>query len=134
MGVLLAVIAWLGDTGSAAGVSWQNVVFVAAAVVVGLSLIFLSIIPGALLAVRHPWADAYLHLSGPPFAHPRLFGLTLVWAGLLLTGAMGATILLSASAWSWAGTLAILLAIFVVAVVPPAAVLLLDRGREPPDG
>lgn len=138
MGVLILVIASGIDTGSAIGVAWSNVAFVAVAVVLGLSLIFLCLIPGALVALRHPWGDVYLRVSGPPFAHPRLFGLTLVWTGLLMSGVMGAYIFLSASAWSdvvvFSRTIAILLAIGIVAVVPLAAVLLLDRGREPPDG
>jgi len=138
MSILVLVIASLIDMGSAAGSSWRDRAFVAVAAMVGLSCILLGIIPGALIVLRHPWAEVYLRLSGPPFAHPRLFGLTLVWAGLLLSGVLGAFIVLSASAWSDAAvftrTVAIFLAIAVVGSVPLAAVLLLDRGREPTDG
>jgi hypothetical protein len=43
-------------------------------------------IPGGLMALRHPWAAAGLQTQGPSDVHERLFGLTLVWAGVLIPG------------------------------------------------
>jgi hypothetical protein len=122
------------DTGSAAGLAWRHRASVVEVVMLGLACIGLFLIPGALMALRRPWGDVYLRVIGRPYVHPRLFGLTLAWAGLILASMAGAPFFLNPSAWSWAGGLAILLAMCAVSVVPFAAVLRFDRRREPPDG
>jgi hypothetical protein len=60
---------------------WEKLGFVLAA----LGLFALIAIPGALLALGHPWAADILHSQEPRFKHTRLLGLTQLWAGTLFS-------------------------------------------------
>jgi hypothetical protein len=51
-------------------------------------------LPGALVALGHPVAAVMLRTQERRFKHPRLFGLTQVWASLLVSGWLGAMVLL----------------------------------------
>jgi hypothetical protein len=137
MVMLVLVVWWCIDTVSAAGsASWANEAFYAMSVGFGLMSILLFIIPGALLVLRHPWADVYLYLGGP---YARLRGLYFLWTGLLGTGLAGAAIVLTASSWEHASTVAFLLVtvtaetIFIT-MVTLAPAIRFNRGREPTGG
>lgn len=77
IGVLIIVSAW----------SWRSV----GGVFVMLSLFVAIATPGALLAMDSPWGAFFrlLVMEVWRYSHPRLYGLTIVWTGLVLSGGMG---------------------------------------------
>jgi hypothetical protein len=105
-----------------------------------LSLFVLSAVIGALLALRHPWGACFRVLVERHYAHPRLVGLAVVWAGLVTSSLMGAILYLArppfpsaldaADGWKWllAGGVAAL-ALFLIALAPLLALALFDRRR-----
>lgn len=118
--------------------AWSTVGFL----LILLSAATLLTFPGALLALRHPsGAFPFPRLDVERrFTHPRLVGLTLVWAGLVVSGLVGAILYLlrapfsnvleAADGWRWllAGGLAVL-AVFLVGVAPLLALFQFDRRR-----
>lgn len=84
------------------------------------------IIPGALLVARHPWGDGVRLLAERHYAHPRLYGLVAVWAGLVLSVSMGA-LMFAPDPVSAPGY--VTLAELLVALTPVFAFLLFDRRR-----
>ncbi len=102
--------------------SWTKVGFLLEA----LSGLALLTIPGALLALRHPWgAVRHLHVEQRRFAHPRLVGLAEVWAGLVIS-ALGA---IPFVADIYPLLLYWLLPVGLVALAPLLALYLFDRRR-----
>ncbi len=110
---------------------------------VGFFLLILSLsayiaVPGALVAIGHPWGDFFLKLWERRFAHPRRVGLAFVWLGLIVSGGGASLFLLQARLshfffetmiW-WQGVLAYfsaLLAAGLVAIAPLFALDLFDR-------
>jgi hypothetical protein len=86
--------------------------------------VFLGV-PGALVALRHPWA-AGLWRQEQRFNHPQVFGLTLAWAGILLSGWLSATVLLVPPVpFMYVADVVVLLAAFG----PAYAILVFDRRR-----
>ncbi len=121
-GILLVAIS------SAVGIwLWATVGFF----LIALSVLFFAVIPGALVALRHPWGDIFRQTLEKRYAHPRLAGLAEVWFGLVIMGALGATALallvpLPFSLGEY-GLLAI--AVVLVALAPMLAIILFDRHR-----
>lgn len=101
---------------------WSKVGFL----LVALSMFIFFTIPGALLAVRLPWGVIWrLRVEQLRFVHPRLYGLALVWAGLVCSGSIGANLfvpLFTSIPYS-------VLAMELVALAPVFALMLFDRRR-----
>ncbi len=93
-----------------------------------LSLAFhlLLTIPGALVALRHPWGGGFRRLLGERFAHPRIAGCTEIWAGLLFSCSVG--ILAFAPIEQLYGTV-VTFGVIMVAIAPFVALALFDRRR-----
>lgn len=112
--------------------------FTAGTVLVALSMFVFFTVPGAMLVTRHPWAGAERLLAERQYAHPRLLGLTQVWAGLVLSGSTGASLFApdpftspyveNWSIWTIVWVLAIIAAV-LVAFAPLLAFVLFDRRR-----
>ncbi len=82
--VLLGVFIALVSPPSAATWSVEKIGFLIA------SLGFHPIltIPGALVALHHPWGGGFRRTMGRRFAHPRAAGYAYMWAGLLASGCL----------------------------------------------
>lgn len=103
-----------------------------------LSLSAYFAVPGAFLAMGHPWGDFLRKVLERRFAHPRLAGLAMAWFGLIMSGGGASLFLLQAPLshfffetmiW-WQGVLAyflMLLAAGLVALAPILALDLFDR-------
>lgn len=75
---------------SAALWSWETV----ASLLSSLGLFVVLAIPGALVALRHPWGDGLRLALEKRYAHPRLLGLLAALAGLAQLGVWAATYLI----------------------------------------
>jgi hypothetical protein len=100
---------------------WPKVGFL----LVALAVFAAVTIPGALLAMRHPWGACFRVLAEQRYAHPRFYGLAQVWAGLVVSGSMGANLFapLFASLPYW------VLAMYLAALAPLLTLYLFDRRR-----
>ena len=102
---------------------------------IALSVLFFAVIPGALVALRHPWGDIFRQTLEKRYVHSRLAGLAEVWFGLVMMGALGATALALLVPLPFSlgedGLLAIaaVLAVVLVALAPMLAIILFDRRR-----
>lgn len=94
-----------------------------------LSMFVMYAVRGALLALRHPRGAADRLLVERRYAHPRLQGLAMMWAGLVLSGSISALLFVAdpfssladgANWWIVAG---------LVTFAPLIALALFDRPR-----
>src|SRR5260221_1114793 len=83
-------------------------------------------IPGALVALRHPWGAGFRLVLEERYAHPRLVGLAEVWAGVVLSGGLGAISLLQYP-FSLGLGVVLTLAVVLVALAPLLAITRFDR-------
>ena len=104
---------------STAAWSWKET----GLVLFALSPLVLLGIPGALMALWHPWAATTLRTQEWQFKHPRLMGLAELWAGILLSGWLSAMILLRLSA----PLSPIVWAVCLLGFGPLYAIMLFDR-------
>jgi hypothetical protein len=85
-------------------------------------------LPGMLLAFRHPWgAFLRLQVEQQRFAHPRLYGMAVVWASLVLISDRARVRLFIPG--SFASILDWLPVMPLVAIAPFLALYLFDRRR-----
>jgi hypothetical protein len=104
------------------GGTWLTVGFL----LVAQSGFVLLAIPGALVALRHPWGAVFRLVTEERYAHPRLAGLAEVWGGVVLSGWLGAISLLQFP-FSLGLGVVLTLAVGLVALAPLQAIVLFDR-------
>lgn len=67
---------------------WQTLGFL----LLSLSLFVFSVIPGALIVMRHPWGVVFFVMAAERYAHPRLVGATEVLIGIVCSVGMSAVL------------------------------------------
>jgi hypothetical protein len=113
-----ALIALTNPASTAAWSAWK-----AGLLLVALGLFVFAGVPGALLALRHPWATRSLKTVTQSFTYPRLVGLAELWASAVVPGWLSAKLLLQVHD----PLMAITYAVFLVGLGPMLALLLFDR-------
>jgi len=93
---------------------------------IALSLFVFMAIPGALVALRHPWGAVYRLALEERYAHPRLAGLAEVWAGVVVSGWLGVISLLQFPFSVGLGVV-LTLAVGLVVLAPLLATMRFDR-------
>jgi hypothetical protein len=108
---------------SAGTQSWLAV----AIIVAGLGMFVQLAVPGALVALRHPWGADYLLDWEQSHAHVRAYGLVYVWAGVVMpSGWITAFVIIP----SYRSPFSLLsLAATLVAFAPMLGLTLFDRRR-----
>jgi hypothetical protein len=95
---------------------------------IALSGFVLLAIPGALAALRHPWGAVFRLMLEERYAHPRLAGLAEVWAGVVVSGWLGAISFLQFP-FSLGLGVVLTLAVGLVALAPLLAIMRFDPRR-----
>jgi hypothetical protein len=118
-GILIAVV-----SAQLATSSWE----MAGLLLMALALFIMLAVPGLLIALGHPWGTGWRLMWTTWSAHPRLAGLTMVWASIVLSGWLTAAILLRLT-FTLQQAMLLTLAVCLVALAPPLALRLFDRRR-----